>query len=251
VPGAGAGAYNVHLDNIVVAAPNTLTYSLSNAPAGATVDPATGVFTWTPSEIQGPGVYDITVVVTDNNLPQLNDSKTFQVTVNEVNLPPVLTAISNHFVHAGMAFTFTNTASDPDLPANVLSYSLEPGAPAGATMQPLSGVFAWQTSGIDTGTTNPVTVRVTDDGVPLLSDTQSFSIAVLPPPSVMGATAPADEFVLSWSSIPGTRYRVQYKDDLAAPTWTNAVPDLAAQGSLLTYTNTGGGQRFFRVEVLP
>jgi len=29
------------------------------------------------------------------------------------------------------------------------------------------------------------------------------------------------------------------------------VPDLVAQGSMLTYTNAGGGQRFFRVEVLP
>ena len=251
VPAAGSGAYDVHLDNFVVSAPNVLAYSLSSAPAGATINPATGVFSWTPSEIQGPGVYDITVVVTDNNLPPFSDSKTFQVTVNEVNLPPVLAAISNRTVHAGMAVTFTNSASDPDLPANLLGYSLDPGAPAGASVQPSSGVFAWQTSTLNAGTTNPVTVRVTDDGVPPLSDTNSFSIAVLAPPSFMGATASAGEFVVSWSSIPGTSYRVQYTDDLAAPGWSNAVPDLVAQGSMLTYTNGGGGQRFFRVEVVP
>jgi len=252
VPAAGSGAYDVHLDNFVVSAPNTLTYSLSNAPAGAIIDPVTGVFTWTPSEIQGPDVYDITVVVTDNNLPAFSDSKTFQVTVNEVNLPPVLAAISNRTVHAGMAVTFTNSASDPDLPANVLSYSLDPGAPAGASVELLSGVFEWLTGAPDAGTTNPVTVRVTDDGIPPLSDTQSFSIAVLAPPTVTGAAAPAGEFVLRWSSIPGTRYRVQYKNDLVELTWTDAVPDQVAQGSMLTYTNEAGvDQRFFRVEVLP
>ena len=69
--------------------------------------------------------------------------------------------------------------------------------------------------------------------------------------STTGATAGAGEFVLSWNSIPGTSYRVQYKDDLTAPAWSNAVPDVVSQGSMLTYTNDGGGQRFFRVEVLP
>src|SRR5262249_239061 len=33
----------------------TLTFSLQNAPAGAVIDPQTGVFTWTPAEVQGPG----------------------------------------------------------------------------------------------------------------------------------------------------------------------------------------------------
>ncbi len=33
---------------------NTLTFSLSGEPAGALIDPVSGVFTWTPSEAQGP-----------------------------------------------------------------------------------------------------------------------------------------------------------------------------------------------------
>jgi hypothetical protein len=37
VPAAGAGAYNVYLDNFIVATPKVLTYSLSNAPAGASI----------------------------------------------------------------------------------------------------------------------------------------------------------------------------------------------------------------------
>lgn len=38
-----------------------LTYSLVGAPAGAAIDPSTGVFTWTPSEAQGLGDYSFTV----------------------------------------------------------------------------------------------------------------------------------------------------------------------------------------------
>lgn len=55
VPAAGAGAHDVYLDNFIVSAPNVLTYSLSNAPAGATINPTNGVITWTPTEAQGPG----------------------------------------------------------------------------------------------------------------------------------------------------------------------------------------------------
>jgi hypothetical protein len=251
-PAAGAGAYNIYLDNFMVAAPNILTYSLSNAPTGATIVPTTGAFAWTPTEAQGPGIYDITVIVTDNNLPPLSDRKTFRVTVNEVNEAPLLAAISNRIVHAGTLVTFTNTATDLDLPANTLSFSLDPGAPSDAIVQPVNGVFAWQTDALDAGTTNPVTVRVTDDGSPQLSDTESFSIAVLPPPFLTGAPASSSEFVMNWSAIPGTRYRVQYKDDLAEAQWTSVMPDLTAQGVTLSYTNAAGmDQRFFRVQVLP
>ncbi|MCC7018063.1 MAG: putative Ig domain-containing protein, partial [Rhodospirillales bacterium] len=33
---------------------NDLTFSLIGAPLGASIDPDTGVFTWTPTEAQGP-----------------------------------------------------------------------------------------------------------------------------------------------------------------------------------------------------
>src|SRR5205085_2301312 len=87
---------------------NTLTYSLdAGAPSGASVNPTNGVFVWTPSEAQGPGTYTITNRVTDNGSPSLSDAKTFTVTVNEVNVPPVLGAIGNKTANEGTALTFT------------------------------------------------------------------------------------------------------------------------------------------------
>ncbi|HRI44830.1 MAG TPA: matrixin family metalloprotease [Fimbriimonadaceae bacterium] len=62
----------------------TLTYSLIGAPAGATIHPTTGVFTWVPTEAQGPGAYPLTVRVTDNGTPNLSDEENITVTVNEV-----------------------------------------------------------------------------------------------------------------------------------------------------------------------
>jgi len=67
---------------------NTLTFSLVGAPAGAAIDPATGVFTWTPTEAQGPGEYTFTVKVCDNGTPVLCDQEEIKVTVFEVNTAP-------------------------------------------------------------------------------------------------------------------------------------------------------------------
>jgi hypothetical protein len=68
----------------------TLTYTLdAGAPAGTAIDPASGAFTWTPTEAQGPGVYSVTVRATDNGSPPLNAFETLTITVNEVDLAPV------------------------------------------------------------------------------------------------------------------------------------------------------------------
>ena len=251
VPAAGVGAYNVYLDNFIVSAPKVLTYSLSNAPAGATINATNGVFTWTPTEAQGPGVYNITVRVTDNNLPPLSDAKIFQVTVNETNQAPVLAAITDRVVHAGTLVAITNTATDADLPTNSLGFSLDVGAPVGASVGASSGVFNWLTSDADAGLTNSVTVRVTDNGVPPLNDAKLFSIAVLARPSIVSAAVSRGDFSLTWSAIPGHAYRVQFKNYLTDANWSNLVPDVTATFTTASISDpVGAMQRFYRVLVV-
>jgi len=173
------------------------------------------------------------------------------VTVNEVNQAPVLAAISNRVVHSGMLVTFTNSATDPDLPANALTYSLDPGVPSGATIGAVSGVFTWATADADSGTTNDFTVRVTDNGTPPLGDAGDFNVAVLPRPNLQSARISSSEFVLSWDAIPGTKYRLRFKDNVEDLSWTDIVPDIVATSPTMGFTNSlAAGQRFFQLLVV-
>jgi hypothetical protein len=72
----------------------------------------------------------------------LDDCATITVTVNEVNAAPVLGAIGNKSVDEGSLLTFTATASDSDIPDQDLDFSLV-GAPTGAVIDSLTGVFSW------------------------------------------------------------------------------------------------------------
>jgi hypothetical protein len=55
-----------------------LTYSASNLPSGATFNPATQTFTWTPAS-GSAGTYQVTFTVTDNGTPPLSASETLQL----------------------------------------------------------------------------------------------------------------------------------------------------------------------------
>src|SRR5439155_19241417 len=81
---------------------NTLTFSLApGAPVGAAIDATTGVFSWTPTEAQGPGDYSATVRVADNGTPALGASRTFAIHVGEVNTAPQLAPIADQSVNEG------------------------------------------------------------------------------------------------------------------------------------------------------
>jgi len=148
---------------------DVLTYTLgAGAPAGASIT-TSGVFNWTPAEAQGPGVYPITVQVTDG---ALSNSATFTVTVNEVNVAPELDAVADKTVELGATLVFTVTATDVDIPANTLTFSLGAGAPEGASIT-TGGMFSWTAP--STEGTYDVTVQVFDD---TLSDSQPFTIKV-------------------------------------------------------------------------
>ena len=91
---------------------DTLTYGLEDPPAGALMDPATGAFTWTPTEDQN-GIHTVTVTVSDGRGG--TDSQDVKVTVNEVNMPPTLDVIPAQTIDELAMLTFTVNASDDDL----------------------------------------------------------------------------------------------------------------------------------------
>jgi formylglycine-generating enzyme required for sulfatase activity len=98
-------------------------------------------------------------------------------TTNAGNSAPSLAAIDNQTIQAGSLLTFIATATDSDLPAQKLTFSLEVGAPGGATITS-EGVFSWIPTEAQSPSTNMITVKVTDNGTPVLSVARSFTIVV-------------------------------------------------------------------------
>jgi len=114
-------------------------------------------------------------------------------------------------------------------------------------------MFTW-TPAINEGpSTNVVTVRVTKNGVALLSDTKSFNIVVVTAPRIESIIASDSGVTISWSAIVGKSYRVQFKSDLKEPNWTDLSGDVTATEAKAakTDTETSGAQRSYRVALLP
>jgi hypothetical protein len=232
---------------------NPLAYSLLNAPSGATVT-NNGVFVWTPGEPQGPGTNIMSMIVTDTGTPSLSATQAFSVFVLETNnFGPALTALTDRMIHAATTLTITNVATDNDIPANGISYSLDPGAPDSASIGFSDGIFTWSPADADAGTTNSITVRATDDGLPALGSTQTFSIIVVSRPFIESITLSNNLPTVDWTSINGQRYRLQYSPWLESPVWLDVAGDIMASGFNTSKTDPDAAvtNRLYRVRVLP
>jgi hypothetical protein len=149
-------------------------------PAGLRLDESGGRIQWTPTEDQGPGAYVVLIRATDGSPEALSFVRELSLTVREQNQPPAMEAIADRSVVEGGTVTFRAIASDPDRPVQGLAFSLDPGAPAGATMDSVTGDFAWTTGGDQGASTNSITVRVTDNGPGNLSATRTFTVVTEP-----------------------------------------------------------------------
>src|SRR5207302_1035689 len=136
---------------------NSLTFALVSAPTGMTINPATGAISWTPTEAQGPSTNIVSVSVTDNGVPPLSVANTFTVTVNEVNLAPVLSVPADQTMAEQTPPFPTPRASDLDLPANSLTFALV-SAPTGMTINPATGAISWTPTEAQGPSTNVVSV---------------------------------------------------------------------------------------------
>ena len=249
---------------------NTLSYTLSVTSADGPVTNASispdGVITWTPSEAQGPGTNTFTTVVTDDGSPPLSATNTFTVEVYEVNTAPVLPVQTNFTIAKLTLLTVTNTATDSDLPANTLSYTLSVTSAAGpVTNASISagGVITWTPSAEQGPSTNVFTTIVTDFN-PLavnaqnLSATNAFVVVVAaasatPAPVIESITISSGIATITWSSATNRTYRLQYKDALDATNWQDLPPDVTASSSTTSSTNAidSTSLRFYRVLALP
>ncbi|HUE69399.1 MAG TPA: RHS repeat-associated core domain-containing protein, partial [Pirellulaceae bacterium] len=97
------------------------------------------------------------------------------ILVRSPNDPPVLDPIGSKTVAEGQTLSFQVTATDPNV-GDTLTFSLDPGAPAGAAINAETGVFSWAPD--DGPASVSVTIRVHDGASPALDDFETITIAV-------------------------------------------------------------------------
>lgn len=166
-----------------------ITVRARNLPPGATMPDQTGphsgvasLFSWTPLAGQ-EGTYDVFFEVFDNFTgAPLADVEIVTMTVTGTNNPPILDPIGNKSVANGGTLTFNFPGADPDAGQTVtfsgfplMGATVTDGGPPAA---PTHGVFSWTPTPAQYNSTFFVTLTVTDDGVPNLSDDETIAITV-------------------------------------------------------------------------
>ena len=186
--------------------PLPLTFSLvSGPPGGGLTVLNNGVINWTPTEAQGPSTNSILVSVSNGAFSVTNS---FTIIVEESNLPPVLPPIPNQLVIWPGTLVVTNTATDPDIPVNPLTYTLTSTVPGtNAPSIDTNGIITWTPMLADVSSNYLFTTVVTDTNqwavnAKSLSATNSFYVTVLPgtgggPPQTN--TVPANS--INWIAV--------------------------------------------------
>ena len=119
------------------------------------------------------GDFVVELVVTDPHGSNAADTVTVTVTTLSANRPPVITSTPVVSGASGQPYAYAVTAIDPD-PGDLLTFSL-PIAPAGMTIDAVTGLVQWTPLGNQTGL-NSVAVHVRDQGGLLAA--QGFSVTV-------------------------------------------------------------------------
>jgi hypothetical protein len=133
----------------------TVNYSVQGLPAGATFDPITLMFNWTPGYDQS-GSYTVRFIATDIGALSLTfrvsddgnagagpvgqDSQIVHLVTRTSNQAPVLLPIGDQNLREGQVFTLTLTAVDPE--GDPITYSAS-NLPSGASFDARTGVMQW------------------------------------------------------------------------------------------------------------
>ncbi|HEX7860004.1 MAG TPA: putative Ig domain-containing protein [Verrucomicrobiae bacterium] len=228
---------------------NALTYVLTEGPTNATIS-ATGTISWTPTETQGPGTFVFTTVVTDNGAPVRSATNSFTITVTEVNSAPTITALTNQTIRFGELWTNLVTASDSDLPANTLSFSVEQG-PTNLTLNPASGALNWTPLQAQVGS-HTIRIRASDNGTPSRNAETTFEITVTGVETRMEITRLGTLMQVTIVGNVGLNYRLERSSDLT--TWEQQS-EFRLNTSPLQYIDPdliqGRPARLYRLRTIP
>jgi pectin methylesterase-like acyl-CoA thioesterase len=188
-------------------------------------------------------------VVVTNSAGSMTSSN---VTLTVANTAPVFTTVSDKTINAGVILNITNIVTDPDVPPQTLTFSLLTN-PLTSTLN-AAGVFNWRPSVNQAGTTNPVSVIVTDNGTPNLSATNKFNVIVNPVSKpalgIISYSGTQLSFAVDGGTV-GPDYVVEVSTNLTG--WqtlltTNSPPQ---PFTFSEATTSGAAATFYRVRLSP
>ncbi len=142
---------------------DTLLFSITNKPAWAGFDAATGALTGTPSNSDVDTTMGIVISV-DDQQGQPNSTASlpaFDLTVTNVNDPPNISGSPATRVGELAAYSFTPTASDVDPTGDTLVFSIT-NKPTWASFDTATGALTGTTTSGDVGTTPGIVISVDD-----------------------------------------------------------------------------------------
>lgn len=137
--------------------PEDLVFSATNLPPGASFDPATRTFSWTPTRGQAGTYAGVHFEVSDG---AYTDSEDITLTVVALDQPPVLDPVGNKQGYAETELSFQISGSDPDA-GDTLTFSAD-NLPSGAVFDPATRTFAWTPATNQIRTHLNILFRVTD-----------------------------------------------------------------------------------------
>lgn len=184
----------------------------------------------------------------------MSDTQVVELTINEVNLPPVIQPIGDLVVYPGQVVVSTFSVSDPDIPPQVLTYVMG-GLPSNAVFNSSNGSLVWTSRAEHVGMHNLV-LSVDDGGAPAQTDSNSFSVSVIDLPALSNIVhiVESETFCLEAAVLTGMHYRVWYTADLVEDDWS-PLPVVEATNSQLTVDHDVATQNvsrlFYKLEVLP
>jgi RHS repeat-associated protein len=133
-----------------------LTFALTTRPAGMAINPATGLITWTPADVQ-TGLNNVAVLVSDGQGGTATQTYTVVVTA-PINRPPAISTAPVTDALVGLAYRYGVGATDPE--GDALTFAL-PAAPTGMSIDPSTGAVTWTPTASQAGSQR-VLLAVTD-----------------------------------------------------------------------------------------
>ena len=230
--------------------------SVSNLPSGVsatfTNNPnisGTSLLTLTASNNVISGTTNVTVIATAG---LISHTQTIALTlVGPTNTAPTLVPIVNQTVNVGQTVAFTASATDTDQPPQTLTFALLVGA-TNATLNTNSGAFSFRPLVTQANSTNNFTLKVSDNGSPVLSATQSFSVMVNPLSSPQFSLAgwSNGQFAVQVNGQSGPDYAIEASTNLMQ--WNTVfITNSPALPFNWTESPTNSPQSFYRIKVGP